>query len=169
MLGQVIWWSLAYNHTVKAKGQVTTHQFVLLIFFICARPHFIILRMHELWQNYSFDKLLKKCHTQWNLLLLYQNQILHQKQHLTFLHFLMMPCYMKCIRHSWCINCNLILHLQLAKLTSSQKQKTSSQTWWFQLSYTETVMGISLCLSHAFIFFFIHKFVAHASLYPTHY
>lgn len=121
MLGQVIWWSLAYNHTVKAKGQVTTHQFVLLILFICARPHFIILRLHELWQNYSFDKLLKKCHTQWNLLLLYQNQILHQKQHLTFLHFLMMPCYMKCIRHSWCINCNLILHLQLAKLTSSQK------------------------------------------------
>lgn len=169
MLGQVIWWSLAYNHTVKAKGQVTTHQFVLLIFFICARPHFIILRLHELWQNYSFDKLLKKCHTQWNLLLLYQNQILHQKQHLTFLHFLMMPCYMKCIRHSWCINCNLILHFSYRNLHRHKNRRhhpkpddsnylTQRQLWEY------------LCVwaMHSF-FFFIHKFVAHASLYPTHY
>lgn len=151
MLGQVIWWSLAYNHTVKAKGQVTTHQFVLLIFFICARPHFIILRMHELWQNYSFDIEKEMPHPMKPIAIIPESNS-SPKTALDIPAFLN-DAMLKCIRHSWCINCNLILHLQLAKLTSSQKQKTSSQTRWFQLSYTETVMGISLCLSHAFIFF----------------
>lgn len=155
MLGQVIWWSIAYNHTVKAKGQVTTHQFVLLIFFYMRKTTFH--HFENAWVM-TYDKIILlincKRNATPNETYCYYTRIKFFTKNSTFLHFLMMPCYMKCIRHSWCINCNLILHLQLAKLTSSQKQKTSSQTRWFQLSYTETVMGISLCLSHAFIFFF---------------
>lgn len=93
----------------------------------------------------------------------------NSSQHLTFLHFLMMPCYMKCIGHSWCINCNLILHLQLAKLTSSQKTEDIIPNLMIPIILHRDSYGIIFVFEPCIHFFFIHKFVAHASLYPTHY